>query len=119
MIFPNVTMNVHADDLWVFRQRPHAEDPNRMYFDFWWFELVPEGEPWPARPVHDQFIHGEKKIHLVLRQDAENLPGVQAGMNSRGFRGLWIGSQELRIRHFHKVLDDYLYGPGPKPAGAL
>lgn len=119
MIFPNVTMNVHADDLWVFRQRPHATDPNRMYFDFWWFELVAEGEERPQRPVHDQFIHGEKKIHLVLRQDAENLPGVQAGMNSRGFRGLWIGNQELRIRHFHKVLDDFIYGPGPKPAGAL
>ena len=109
MIFPNITMNVHADDLWVFRQRPHATDPNKMYFDFWMFELVPDGEEWPEdRPEHDSFIHGEKKTHLVIRQDAENLPGVQKGMNSEGFEGLWIGDQELRIRHFHKVLEDYL-----------
>jgi hypothetical protein len=40
-------------------------------------------------------------------------------MNSDAFKGLWIGSQELRIRHFHKVIDDYVYGPGKKPADAL
>jgi len=25
---------------------------------------------------------------------------------------LWLGRQELRIRHFHKVIDDYLFPPG-------
>ena len=119
MIFPNNTLNVHADDYWLFRQRPHASDPNKMYFDIWTFELVPEGEEWPERPEHKQFKHGEKSIGLVLDQDAENLPGVQAGMNSRGFRGLWLGNQELRIRHFHRTIDDYIYGPGAKPEGAL
>ena len=57
-------------------------------------------------------------IGTVLDQDAANLPGVQAGMHSKGFQGLWLGNQELRIRHFHKVLDDYVYGPGGKPADA-
>ena len=119
MIFPNNTLNVHADDYWLFRQRPHATDPNKMYFDIWTFELIPEGDEWPERPEHKQFKHGEKSIGLVLDQDAANLPGVQAGMNSRGYRGLWIGNQELRIRHFHKTIDDYIYGPGKKPEGAL
>jgi phenylpropionate dioxygenase-like ring-hydroxylating dioxygenase large terminal subunit len=119
LVFPNVTLNVHADDFWLFRQRPHKSDPNRMFFDFWRFELVPDGKEWPARPEPEHFRHGEKKVHLVLSQDAGNLPGVQDGMHSRGYRGLWLGRQELRIRHFHKVLDDYLYGPGGKPAGAL
>ncbi len=119
MIFPNATLNVHADDYWLFRQRPHASDPNKMYFDIWTFELVPEGEEWPERPEHRQFKHGEKSIGLVLDQDAANLPGVQSGMNSRGYRGLWLGDQELRIRHFHKTVDDYIYGPGGKPDGAL
>ena len=26
------------------------------------------------------------------------------------YKGLWIGRQELRIRHFHKVIDDYIKG---------
>lgn len=121
LIFPNLTLNVHADDYWLFRQRPHATDPNKMYFDIWTFELIPEqdwedGEP-PPRPRHRQFKHGDKSIGLVLDQDAFNLPRVQKGMNSKGFRGLWIGDQELRIRHFHKVIDDYVY-PDGKPEGA-
>jgi hypothetical protein len=44
----------------------------------------------------------------VLDQDAYNLPGVQKGMQSDGFPGLWLGSQELRIRHFHQVLQSYI-----------
>jgi hypothetical protein len=80
---------------------------------------VPDGQERPQRPERKQFVHGDKSIGLVLNQDAHNLPGVQAGMNSRGYRGLWLGKQELRIRHFHKTLDDYIYGPGGKPPGAL
>lgn len=119
LIFPNVTLNVHADDLMLFRQRPHPTDPDRMFYDIWTFELVPEGHEWPERPKHQHFRHGEKSIGLVLDQDAANLPGVQAGMHSAAFAGLWIGAQELRIRHFHKVIDDYVYGPGGKPPGAV
>ncbi len=42
-IFPNITMNVHADDLMLFRQRPHPEDPNKMYFDYYFYDL-PDNE---------------------------------------------------------------------------
>ncbi|HVW67399.1 MAG TPA: aromatic ring-hydroxylating dioxygenase subunit alpha [Steroidobacteraceae bacterium] len=118
LIFPNLSLNVHADDFWIFRQRPHPTDPDRMFYDIMTFELVPEGAEWPRRAVHKRWKHGEKGIGLVLDQDAANLPGVQAGMHSKGFRGLWLGKQELRIRHFHKVLDDYIYGPDGKPADA-
>jgi len=119
LIFPNVTLNTHADDLMLFRQRPHPTDPDRMFYDIWTFELVPDGQEWPERPHHQHFRHGDKSIGLVLDQDAANLPGVQAGMHSAAFEGLWIGSQELRIRHFHKVIDDHVYGPGGKPPGAI
>jgi phenylpropionate dioxygenase-like ring-hydroxylating dioxygenase large terminal subunit len=117
LLFPNVTLNTHADDLMVFRQRPHPTDPDRMFYDVWTLELVPDGQPWPDRPKHLHVRHGEKSIGLVLDQDAQNLPGVQAGMHSAGFDGLWLGSQELRIRHFHHVLDSYVYGDG-QPSGS-
>jgi hypothetical protein len=29
-------------------------------------------------------------------------------MRSRGYAGLHLGDQEVRIRHFHHVLDGYL-----------
>ena len=118
LIFPNLSLNVHADDFWVFRQRPHPTDPDRMFYDIWTFELVPDapdGTPqeWPRRAKHQHFKHGDKSIGLVLDQDAANLPSVQAGMHSAGYKGLWIGRQELRIRHFHKVIDDYIKGTPP------
>ncbi len=118
LIFPNLSLNVHADDLWIFRQRPHPTDPDRMFYDILTFDLVPDGQVWPERAAHKQWKHGDKSIGLVLDQDSQNLPCVQAGMHSRGFRGLWAGRQELRIRHFHKVIDGYVYGPGGRPAGA-
>ncbi len=118
-IFPNVSLNVHADDVMMFRQRPHPSDPDKMLYDIWMFELMPDGEEWPERPKHKRFKHGDRSIGQVLDQDAFNLPTVQKGMHSDSFKGLWVGDQELRIRHFHKVLDDYIYGPGAKTPADL
>jgi hypothetical protein len=114
-IFPNISLNVHADDVLMFRQRPHATDPDKMYYDIWVFDLIGAGEEWPTERVkHRTFRHGDRSIGQVLDQDAYNLPTVQLGMKSDSFPGLWIGDQELRIRHFHKVLDDYIYGADGK-----
>ena len=107
-IFPNIAFNTHADDLMLFRQRPHPTDPDKMFFDLQNFRLLKKDEERPPLPQHLQFRHGEKSLGLVLDQDAYNLPGVQRGMHSVGFPGLHIGDQELRIRNFHKVIDDYL-----------
>ena len=109
LIFPNITMNIHANSVMIFRQRPHPTDPNKMFWDLQNYMLMPEGAPAPERPEHRQFKHGEESLGEVLDQDASNLPMVQKGMNSRGFRGLWISKQELRVRHLHKVVDDYLH----------
>lgn len=119
LIFPNLSLNVHADDLWIFRQRPHPTDPDRMFYDILTYDLVPDGAEPPEPPVRKVFRHGDKSIGLVLDQDSQNLPSVQAGMHSRGFGGIWAGKQELRIRHFHKVIDDYVYGPAGRPPDAL
>ena len=107
-IFPNLTLNTHADDLMLFRQRPHRSDPNKMFFDVMLFRLLKAGEDVPPKPRHEQFRHGERSLGLVIDQDAYNLPGVQAGMNSDSFPGLWLSDQELRIRHFHSVLESYV-----------
>jgi phenylpropionate dioxygenase-like ring-hydroxylating dioxygenase large terminal subunit len=109
MIFPNITFNTHCNSVMLFRQRPHESDPNKMYYDVQNYATIPTGEPWPERPAHRQWKDGEESLGEVLDQDAANLPRVQRGMNSEGYRGLWIGDQELRIRHFHKTLDDYLH----------
>ena len=63
------------------------------------------------------FKHGDRSIGQVLDQDAFNLPSVQKGMHSSAFKGLWINSQELRIRHFHHVIDSFIYGPEGRGPG--
>ena len=108
-MFPNVTTNTHSDDLMLFRHRPHPEDPNKMFFDIWMFELIPEGEEWPPLPKHDFRPEGSSRsLGMVIDQDASNLATVQQGMNSAGFNGLWLSDQELRLRHFHKTISEYV-----------
>jgi len=108
-IFPNLTLNTHSDSMMMFRQRPHESDPDKMYWDLQMFQILPEGTDMPL-PDHEQYGHGEKSVGLVLDQDSVNVPHIQKGMKSVGFEGLWISTQERRIRHMHKTLMDYING---------
>ena len=109
-IFPNVTLNIHGRGFWLFRHRPHPTDPHRMLFDFQdYMRWSPQLGERP-RPAPRTDVMGGTSLGIVLDQDLYNLPRVQAGMRSSAFAGLVLGDQERRIRHFHKVLDHYLYG---------
>ena len=109
LLFPNVTFNTHADDLMLFRHRPHPTDPNKMLFDVWMFDYIAEGEEWPDLPRHDHRPEGStRSLGLVIDQDAANLATVQQGMHSSGYPGLWLSDQELRLRHFHKTITDFI-----------
>lgn len=113
MIFPNATMNVYAESMLLFVSRPHPSDPNKMLFDLMNFAHLPADAAWQA-PEHRVYRHGQISLGLVLDQDAVNLPRVQQGMNSRAYEGLIIGTQELRIRHFHHILGEYVDGLRPQ-----
>jgi phenylpropionate dioxygenase-like ring-hydroxylating dioxygenase large terminal subunit len=112
-IFPNVTFNIFGRSAWVFRHRPHPTDPDRMYFDFWNLLRAPTADV--PRPEHEQYVSDDDLVleplgggGELLAQDTWNLPRIQQGMHSSGFRGLHLGDQEIRIRHFHSVLDRYI-----------
>ena len=109
-LFPNITLNTHHFSFGFFRQRPHATDPNKMYFDIQSYARLPAGTE-PPRPVHTHHKHGDISLGLVMDQDSYNLPRVQKGMNSRAYQGLLINYRERRIRHMNKTIDDYLFGP--------
>jgi hypothetical protein len=109
MVFPNVTMNIYGETMLMFVSRPHPTDPDKMFFDLLNFAHLAPGTPHQL-PEHTTYEHGQISLGQVLDQDAFNLPVVQEGMHSSAYDGLILGSQELRIRHFHKVLEDYV-GP--------
>ena len=107
-IFPNITMNIFADQLLFFRQRPHPESPDRMFYDVMILQRLKRGQPRPPLPDHEQVRHGERSLGLVLDQDSVNLPHIQKGMHSSAYDGLWISWQERRIRHMHQTLMEYI-----------
>ncbi len=111
LIFPNVTLNVHADDLMLFRQRPHPTDPDRMFFDIWTFELVPDGKrAGRSGRSTSTSATATSRSGWCSTRTRRTCPACRRACTRAAYRGLWLGSQELRIRHFHKVLDDYVYG---------
>ena len=44
----------------------------------------------------------------VLDQDGAQLPLVQRGVRSRGFGGVRLGYQEIRLRHYYEEYHRYL-----------
>jgi hypothetical protein len=95
------------------RHRPHPTDPDKMYFDFFNLLRAPNAE-FP-RPERVEAVSDDELLlepvgggGELLAQDTFNLPRIQQGMHSAGFKGLHLGRQEIRIRHFHHVLDRYV-----------
>ena len=110
----------------VFRYRPHETDPTYCYYDFLITRHDPPGEPRPDYEYrlyrHDELpryadaFDGtfDPVLANVLQQDGTNMPTMQQGTASRGFRGMILGDQEVRIRHFHQTIDRYLMGNFPR-----
>ena len=43
MIFPNISFSLKPDGCIWLRADPHPTDPERCYFDMWYFTWFPEG----------------------------------------------------------------------------
>ncbi len=114
-IFPNVTFNTHSLFVWVFTHRPHPEDPNKMYFDFWNLvnapnQEIPRSEKKFFRTADGDTLAGACEGGDLMDEDLYNLPRIQRGMNSLAFESLHLGTQEVRILHHHDTLMKYLEG---------
>jgi phenylpropionate dioxygenase-like ring-hydroxylating dioxygenase large terminal subunit len=112
-VFPNVTFNSHSLFTWVFTHRPHPEDPNKMYFDFLSLlnapaQEVPRPDKLRLRAADGDTLAGRCEGGELMDEDLYNLPRIQAGMRSAAFQDLHLGTQEVRIRHFHHTLMSYL-----------
>jgi phenylpropionate dioxygenase-like ring-hydroxylating dioxygenase large terminal subunit len=115
--FPGAAMNIFPEGINTFRYRPHETDPNKCYYDLVMMGHFPEG----TAPEKVEHLYFDEKIEYVdildpavevasfiLQQDADNVPEVQQGVQSEGFKGMYLGDQEIRVRHFHKLIDQYL-----------
>ena len=116
-IFPGFAMNVFPEGINGFRYRPHETDPQKMYYDLIMLVHYPEGEKIPCEhkffneKVRYDTVTDNPLSYIVtdvLQQDADNVSVNQRGLKSDGFKGMLLGDQELRLRHFHNTLDKYL-----------
>ena len=100
----------------VYRFRPFENDPNRSILEMQLLYPIPDdgeyttaepywlepGETWTRSP-------GFEALGMVIDQDMENLPKVQKGLRAARHDHLVLSDyQEVRIRHFHRRLDETL-----------
>jgi phenylpropionate dioxygenase-like ring-hydroxylating dioxygenase large terminal subunit len=114
-VFPNFTTPGPFRNLWLFRFRPHATDPDKCFFDIYVLTRCPEGEKSPVlREFHDPAATGDSEkdvaeYSLLLLQDIRNIPLVQRGLHSLAKPGIRASAvQELGVRLLHEGIDGYL-----------
>ncbi|HIG43120.1 MAG: aromatic ring-hydroxylating dioxygenase subunit alpha [bacterium] len=121
--FPNSTFTQTPDGGAVFRYRPHATDPARCYYDFFILAHLPPATPEFERPPHKTHRHDDgidyesafkgtfdPILANVIAQDGSNMVTMQKGVQSDSFKGMHLSEQEIRLRHFHKTIDDFIEG---------
>jgi len=100
----------------VYRFRPWDDDPGRCLMEVMLLEPLPVG-PRPA-PVELRFLRDDEPFAAapelgflgpILDQDTATMPRVQRGMRaSQRARTTLSAYQEVRIRHFHARLTQYI-----------
>jgi nitrite reductase/ring-hydroxylating ferredoxin subunit len=114
-IFPNMIVLPSLTTALCYRARPNGDDPDSCIFEVFVLERFPEGEEpeteWVFEPDPT-----EEKWRLILAQDFNNMPEVQKGMKSRGFRGPRLNPvSELPVTHFFRQLAEYMGDHAPIP----
>jgi hypothetical protein len=102
-----------------FRFRPYGNDPDRAIQDVYLLNPY-AGERPPASPTHvlsadEDFTAGTEigpYLARIINQDLYNMPKVQEGMKATRKPVLTFSRyQESKIRHFHKLLDEWIARP--------
>lgn len=130
-LFPNFAVSLWSDGFHFLRARPHPDDPAQCLFDNWWYASpasleAPSMQRSNASPA-DQFNPdtGDVDVSVLSFPDDSIGPAIeddvavfvtqQRGFRSRGFKGVYLADQEMRIRRYHELIDDYIEGRLPTP----
>lgn len=115
-IFPNFTIWPAVASPLIYRFRPYGDDPNQSLFEIWF--LFPKPGDGSEYTVAEERRLGPDELWAdvpelgpygpIVDQDIPNLGTLQKGIRTLR-KGLTLGNyQEVRIRHFHKTLEEYL-----------
>lgn len=118
-LFPNFAVSIWADGFHFLRARPHHSDPEQCIFDNWWYAPAPEGETMPvatmlgpvardAEVEHVVYEYPNYEMGMTINQDIAVFVQQQKGFRSRGFKGVYLSNQEMRLRRYHELIDQYV-----------
>jgi nitrite reductase/ring-hydroxylating ferredoxin subunit len=114
-IFPNLIILQGITYALVYRARPNGSDPDSCIFEVSVIERYGEGQEPKTQWVHVPDPK-DPRWPEVLQQDFGNMPYVQRGMKSRGFKGARPNPrQEVTVYKFHQTLADYMGTGAPIP----
>ena len=117
-VFPNMVLFPGLSLPMVYRFRPIGTDPERTLFEILFLRPRPDhGEaPEPAEPsrIAEEASYAtapgmDAGMGAVYDQDTANLRAQQQGFRASATGTQTLGNyQEIRIRHFQRVIDQYL-----------
>jgi nitrite reductase/ring-hydroxylating ferredoxin subunit len=106
-IFPNIVVLVQPTASLWYRARPHGDgtDPGRCIYEFWALERYAPGYSPNFEKKHYADWRTFDALPPFLMQDFLNLPFMQKGVTSRGFKGAMTNPvQEGIISNYHAHL---------------
>jgi Ring hydroxylating alpha subunit (catalytic domain) len=104
----------------VYRFRPHGNNPDESIMECMYMAPIPADGNYPkGLPIHwlgvdDDWVEAPELGHLakIFNQDSRNLPFVQEGLHATQRPALQLASyNETKLRHFHKLLDEWVQKP--------
>jgi phenylpropionate dioxygenase-like ring-hydroxylating dioxygenase large terminal subunit len=110
LLFPNCFMTIRAGEATAIISMPHAGgDPNRSV----WHVMNLRWLPAPLRLTSRTPVLNIKKpdhfeYFLALEQDYAQMERQQKGLRQSALAHLLLTKQEVRLAHFHSVLDRWL-----------
>lgn len=107
--FPNTVCNVYAGHFICARIRPDSVDHERCSFDMFVFNWLTDDDRAERAARRHRVVDPDTEVGRVPDQDFTALPKVQLGLHSDGIDAIFLNSQEVRVKHFHEVLDHYLF----------
>ncbi len=117
-LFPNFIVFGGFGSPLAYRSRPDGDNPNKSIFEVWL--LLPYGgddrpPPAPTRVLGpDEHFADVAELSYygpIIDQDADMMPKVQQGLRARPKGKITLSAyQEMRIRHMHKTLAEYMGG---------
>ncbi len=111
--FPNMVTVHAATASLVFRARPSPDNnPDQCLFDAWSIERFTPGSEPPIERSYFEDWNDFKEVPRFLIDDFINMPEIQRGMKTSGFRASRLNPvQEKPISNLHRVLGGYIDRP--------